>query len=317
MVTFDRIAAARRTLAGKVRRTPCLTDDNVNLLCGNTVFCKMENLQITGAFKVRGVLCKIASLSAAEKERGLVCATSGNHGIGVGYCARREGIPATIVVPEVTPVVKLELLREYAQVEIAGKTYQESYRYAQEKAVREGGTFVPGYDDPLIIAGQATVACEIIEDVPDADVFVAPIGGGGLIAGTLIAVRNLRPGARVIGVQAAGAPSMFACWKSGTIGDLPEIHTIAEGIAVQRPGNLPFEIVRELIDDIVLVDDDDIRRGMQVLFQKFRTVAEAAGAAALAAVLSGRISCRDRTIACVVSGGNVAPDQFCSVTGAA
>ncbi|MDD3725878.1 MAG: threonine/serine dehydratase [Candidatus Ratteibacteria bacterium] len=305
MITIKDVLKAKDVIRNKIYRTPLITNEELNGKTDNTVFLKLENLQRTGAFKIRGVINKIHSLSDKEKARGIICASSGNHGLGVVYIAHQEGFKATIVVPEITPYEKVEKIKEKASVIIRGKDYIESYHYALKKAEKDGLTFIHGFDDPYIIAGQGTVALEIFQDISDINYIVVPIGGGGLIAGTLIVVKTLRPEVMVVGVQAEGAPSMYQSWKKGKICELSEVDTLAEGIAVRKPGELNFSIVKKFIDDIVLVSDDEIFEGVNVLLRDIKVVSEPAGVVGLSAVLSRKLRIKNKKIVCIITGGNI------------
>ena len=313
MINLLDIRKAYGIVRDKVYRTPVITNESFNKKTGNEVFLKLENFQKTGAFKIRGVVNKVKSLSEKQKEKGIICATSGNHGLGVGLVSYWERINAIVIVPEITPENKIEKLKHYVNVEIKGESYFESYLYAREKAKKEGLTFIHGFDDPYIIAGQGTVALEIFEDVPDVDCIIAPIGGGGLIAGLLIAGKSLNSKLKVIGVQAKGAPSMFQSWEQGSVVELPEVKTVAEGIAVKKPGELNFEIVNKFIDDIVLVDDEEIKEGMKFLFNECKIVAEGAGASSIAAVRGGKIKDKNKKIVCIITGGNISAEKFSKI----
>ncbi|MCX7705109.1 MAG: pyridoxal-phosphate dependent enzyme [bacterium] len=302
---LQEIQKAYETIRDKIFMTPVVLHENFNVSNNNKVFLKLENLQKTGAFKIRGVINKISSLSIKEKENGLICATSGNHGFGVAYVCNMEGIKALVVVPENTPESKVQHLKRFADVEVRGKTYLESFYYAREIGKEKKMTFIHGFDDPYIIAGQGTIAIEIIQQIPDIDCIIAPIGGGGLVAGILTYVKNVKPGIKVIGVQAQGAGSMYWSWKKGRIIELERINTIAEGIAVKKPGELTFSIVQRYVDDIVLVSDEEIKNGVQFLFDEFKIVSEFAGAVAISAILAGKIKIQSKKIVCIVSGGNI------------
>lgn len=310
MVQFSEIKKAQEYLKGKIIRTPLFSSEYLGEQFGAELFFKLENLQRTGAFKVRGVTWKIASLSPEERKQGVICATSGNHGLGVAYVAYKEGIDALVVIPEHTPSNKQEALAKFAPVHVEGATYFESHAYALNRSIEEKRTFIHSFDDPRIIEGQGTMGLEIAEDLPDADIVVSPVGGGGLISGLLIALKEQRPEITVIGVQAEGSPSMYRSREAGVVQTLPDISTIAEGIAVKRPGDLTFSIVDRLVDDIVLVSDEEIAFAAKTLFKEMKVVAEFAGAASLAAVMAGKISCAGKRVACIVSGGNVSEENF-------
>jgi len=298
------VEQAREKIQRFIWRTPLIESERLSQKTGSKLFLKLENLQKTGAFKIRGVLNKVLSLKERERKSGLLCATSGSHGLAVGQAAEITGTQAVAVVPVVTPEVKLKRLRERLKVVIYGETYQESFLYARQVAEREGMVFIHGFDDPLIISGQGTVALEIMEELPETGLIVVPVGGGGLVAGVLAAVKERHPRVKVVGVQASGAPSMYRSWQTGQVFEIAQIKTMAEGIAVKKPGQLTFELVRRWIDDIVLVTEEEIREGMLTLLRDGRVLAEAAGAVSVAAFLARKIKAAEKTV-CVVSGGNV------------
>jgi len=311
MVNQNEVLKAAGVIVGRVNRTPCIVSEAINRRLGKNIVLKLENRQKTGAFKVRGVTNKINSLTDEQKGRGLICASSGNHGLGVATVSHELGLAATVVIPVITPDYKINKLKEQAaRVVIFGESYNESLARARELAEEEGLTFLHGCDDPLIIAGQGTVALEIIEDYPDTDCIVGPIGGGGLVSGLLAAVHDTNPAVAVIGVQAAGAASMYESCRVGYPVGLPQIDTVAEGIAVKKPGELNVEIICPRVASIALVTDPQIIAAMRLLYEETGEQAEAAGAASLAAVMQGAAAGHSGRIACVVSGGNIAPDQF-------
>jgi len=315
MVSLKDIRKAYGFIKNNIYTTPVLTRDFVNSQYGNRIILKLENLQRSGAFKIRGVLNKIDSLTRKERSSGIICATSGNHGLGVAYVSHWEKLRAVVVVPEKTPEYKVNKLKKLAEVEITGHTFLESYHYAVEKAEKENLTFIHPFADPLIIAGQGTIALELMEQVPDMDCIVVPIGGGGLISGILTAIKESRLAVKVIGVQAEGAASMFASWKAGVIKHLKKIDTIAEGIAVKKSEEINLSIINKYVDDIVLVSDDDIRFAMKTLFDEYKVVGETAGVVSLAAVLKDKTGLKDKNIVALITGGNISLEQFIAQTG--
>jgi len=302
-------------IKSEIRRTPVISEEKINSETGNIIFLKLENLQKTGAFKIRGVLNKINSLSEKEKEKGVICASSGSHGIAVSYVSKIYGIKSKVIVPEITPEIKINKLRNFSEVKVYGESYYESYLYARKIAEENNLTFIHGFDDPFIIAGQGTVGMEIFEQVKDFDFIIAPIGGGGLISGLLVARNFFFPDVKVIGVQAEGAPSMFISWKEKRICELSDVKTIAEGIAVKKPGELNFSIVKKYIDDIVLVSDEEIKESLKFFYGKIGIGAETAGVASFAAVLFDKLSVNGKKIVCVVSGGNISSSDLFNLTG--
>ena len=314
MVSLKDVYAAYECIKKRIYKTPVLTRDFVNEEYGNRIILKLESLQRSGAFKIRGVLNKINSLTRKERNSGVICATSGNHGLGVAYVSHWEKLKALVVVPETTPEHKIERLKKLAQVAIEGHTFLESYHYAMERAKKEGLTFIHPFADPLIIAGQGTIGLELMEQVPDMDSIVAPIGGGGLISGILTAVKEVKPSVRIIGVQAEKAASMYSSLKEGVIKHLKKVDTIAEGIAVKRTEEINLSIIKKYVDDIVLVSDDDIRFAMKALFNEYKVVGETAGVVSLAAVLKGKTGMYGKKIVSLITGGNISLEQFIAHT---
>lgn len=311
-VTPADIEAAAAVLHGAVIVTDCSPSRTLSEICGCNIWLKFENLQFTSTFKERGALNRLTALSADERRRGVIAMSAGNHALGVAYHAMRLGIPATIVMPIGTPMVKIENTRRHgAEVIIAGQTLEEAGTCVREHVAARGLTLIHPYDDPLIIAGQGTIAAEMLNAVPELEVLLVPIGGGGLISGIAVAAKAINPGIRIIGVQARLYPSMYNVIK-GT--DLPSRgDTLAEGIAVKAPGMITREIIRRLVDDIVLVSDDDIERAVAMLISVEKTVAEGAGAAGLAAVLANPERFRGANVGLVLTGGNIDTRLIASV----
>jgi threonine dehydratase len=298
------IEAARRRLEGVVRRTPVFSSDTIGQRVGRPVFLKAENLQRTGAFKVRGALNKLATLSAEERAAGVVASSAGNHGQAVAWAAREAGIRATVFMPHATPMAKVEATRNYgAEVVLGGDVWDDAHALALER-VEAGATLVHPFDDENVIAGQGTVGLEIAEQVPELDTVVVAIGGGGLAAGVALALEELRPGVKIVGVQSEA----FATFA----GREPSGHTIAEGMAAKKPGELTRAILRERLDDLVLVSDDEIAEAMVVLLERAKLVAEGAGAAPVAALLSGKVG-GDGPACALLSGGNIDPTLLIEV----
>ncbi len=311
-ITLADVQAARRTLAGAVLRTPMLPSPKLSALTGAEVFVKYENMQVTNSFKDRGAYVKLAALSAAERSRGVIAMSAGNHAQAVAYHSRRLGIPATIVMPVTTPFVKVKATEAYgAKVVLDGETLSECQERAAAMARYQALVLVHPYDDPAIIAGQGTVALEMFEDVGDLDVLVVPIGGGGLIAGNAIAARGLRPAVDIVGVEAALYPSM----RNAITGANSPIGgpTLAEGIAVKNVGALTLPVVRELVSDIILVDEAHLERAVNAYLTLQKTMAEGAGAAGLAAMLAAPERFRNRKVGLVLCGGNIDPRILASI----
>lgn len=303
-VTIDDVRAAQARISPSIVRTPILRSRTLSNITGANVWLKFENLQFTAAYKERGALNKLLLLSDEQKSRGVIAASAGNHAQGLAYHGARLGIPVTIVMPKPTPTVKVQQTEGHgARVIMAGERFDDAYEAARALEAREGLTFVHPFDDPDVIAGQGTVTLEMLEDAPEIDTLVVPIGGGGLISGAAVVARAAAKPPRVIGVQAELYPSMYARMK-GLI--LPcEGDTLAEGIAVKQPGTVTSGIVRSLVDDIVLVNERDMETALSMLLQIEKTVVEGAGAAGLAALLGHPKLIRGRNVGVILTGGNI------------
>ncbi len=312
MLQIDDIRAAAARLQGQVLRTPCVESRTLSQLTGCQVFLKFENLQYTASFKERGACNKLAQLTPEERARGVVAMSAGNHAQGVAYHAQRLGLRAVIVMPRFTPGVKVERTRGFgAEVVLHGDTLDEARAHARALAAQQGLVFVHPYDDEAIVAGQGTVALEMLADVPDLDTLVIAVGGGGLIAGMATAAKALRPGIEVIGVQTERFPAMVNAIK-GT--HLPQgSSTIAEGIAVGTPGEVNLPIVRARVDDLLLVDEGDIEQAIVMLLEIEKTLVEGAGAAGLAALLKHPGRFAGRRVGLVLCGGNIDPMLLASI----
>ena len=312
MVTLADIEAARRVIAGHVLRTPILPAPPLSALTGAGVFVKYENLQVTNSFKERGACVKLAALSANERRRGVIAMSAGNHAQAVAYHARRLGIPATIVMPVTTPFVKVKATEALgAAVVLEGETLGEAQSRAEAIAVERDLVWVHPYDDPSIIAGQGTVALEMLEEVGSLDVLVIPIGGGGLIAGCAIAARAKNPSIEIVGVECVLYPSM---WNALHQANRPcGGATLAEGIAVANAGKLTLPVVRELVSDIILVDEPLIERAVNAFLTLQKTMAEGAGAAGLAAMLAEPKRFAGRKVGLILCGGNIDPRILASI----
>jgi len=305
-ITLAAINEARLTIAGRILRTPMLPAPPLSALTGATVYVKYENLQVTNSFKERGALTKLAALSQDERRRGVIAMSAGNHAQAVAYHAARLSVPATIVMPEPTPFVKIAVTRAYgAEVVLDGETISEAQARAETIAAERQLVWVHPYDDPHVIAGQGTVALEMLEDVAGLDMLVVPIGGGGLIAGMAIAAKSVKSALDIVGVECALYPSM---WNAINGGNQPlGGPTLAEGIAVKNAGELTRAVVRELVSDIVLVDEVNLERAVNAYLTLQKTMAEGAGAAGLAAMLAEPDRFRGKTVGLVLSGGNIDP----------
>jgi len=303
---FSDIVDAQSALRGIVKESPLERSKSFSTMSGAEVYLKLENLQTTGSFKVRGAYNKIRSLSAAEAARGVLCASAGNHAQGVAYAATQLGVKSTVFMPIFAPPLKVIATRAYgAKVVLTGETFDDAFRAAAEFGRESGATFVHPFNDPLIIAGQGTVGLELFEQLRDVDEVLVPVGGGGLIAGIAIALKQLNPRIRVIGVEAEGAQSMKASVAAGRPVVLTSVDTIADGIAVKSPGNLTFEAASRLVDDLVTVSDAEIARTAYLLLQRAKILAEPAGVAAMAAVLFNRTEAKGKKVIPVISGGNI------------
>jgi threonine dehydratase len=285
-------------------RTPCLRSELLSELLGCAITLKFETFQHSSSFKDRGALVKLASLSDEERARGVIAMSAGNHAQGVAYHATRLGIPATIVMPKLTPFVKVEKTTQFgARVLLEGDSVDEAADYAHRLAAERNLTFIHPYDDPLIIAGQGTIGLEILTDAPDLEALVVPIGGGGLISGVAIAAKALKPEVEIVGVEAAACPSMYR--RRAGLPEAPLRPTIAEGIAVKTPGELTLPIVRELVGDILLVEEDAIEDAILTLLEVEKVVVEGAGAIGLAALTAYRERFVGRRVGLVLCGGNI------------
>jgi threonine dehydratase len=311
-ITLADIEAARRVLAGQVLRTPMLPAPRLSALTGAQVFVKYENLQVTNSFKDRGALVKLSALTADERKRGIVAMSAGNHAQAVAYHAARLGIPATIVMPVTTPAVKVAATRSHgAEVVLEGESVADA-QVACERLMRERSlTLVHPYDDPLIIAGQGTIALEMLEDVPALDTLVIPIGGGGLISGNAIAARGIKPNIEIVGAEAALYPSMW----NAIAGENREIGgpTLAEGIAVKNVGKLTLPIIRQLVSEIILVDEARLEQSVNAYLTLQKTMAEGAGAAGLAALLTKPKRFAGKRVGLILCGGNIDPRILASI----
>ena len=304
MLTIDNVYRASYALKSVVRQTdiiraPKLTEDT-------ELYLKTENLQITGSFKVRGAYYKMSNLSEAEKAKGVVACSAGNHAQGVALAAQKNGIKAVICLPDGAPISKIEATKSYgAEVCLVEGVYDDAYNKALELRDKEGYTFIHPFDDEDVIAGQGTIALELIEQLPDLDAVIVPIGGGGLISGIAYTLKTLKPHVKVYGVQAAGAPSMYNSINDGEIEELGAVSTIADGIAVKKPGVNTYELCKKYVDKIVTVTDDEISAAILALMEKHKLVTEGAGAISVAAAMFGKLDIKGKKTVCLLSGGNI------------
>lgn len=297
---------AKIRLNGHVHRTPLVHSQTFSRLTCCELYLKLENLQRTGAFKVRGAMNKIASLSPAERAAGVVTASAGNHAQGVALAAAQAGIPSIVVMPTGAPKAKQAATEGYgSQVVAYGANYDEAYEYACRLAEERRATLIHAFDDRHVIAGQGTIGVELLDDLPDVDAIVVPVGGGGLIAGIALVVKTVRPEVRIIGVQPASASSGHDSWSRRSVCPVEKPVSIADGLLVKRPGELPLELMIRFVDDFALVSEEEIASAMYALLERAKLLVEGAGAAALAAVLHRPLGLQGKRVAVVLSGGNV------------
>jgi threonine dehydratase len=306
MIGIADVEAARARIRDAIYCSPCPASETLGELTGTRCHVKLENLQMTGSFKERGALAKMLTLTAAERARGVIAASAGNHGLAVAYHAERLGIAATIVMPEWAALIKVASCRRHrATVVLAGQDYDEAYAEARRREAATGAVFVHAFDDPAVIAGQGTLGLELVEQVPDLDAVVVPVGGGGLIGGVALAVKARAPRVEVIGVQAAALPGMRQALERGGPAELGPASTIADGIAVRRVGALTYGLCRRYVDEVVVVDENEIANAILLLLEIEKTVVEGAGATTLAAVLNKKVALAGKRVALVLSGGNI------------
>lgn len=305
-VTLAAVHAARKRIAGHLYLSPARHSAGLSETTGQQVFLKLDNLQRTGAFKERGALNRILTLTAEERARGVIAASAGNHAQAVAYHASREGLRSRIVMPLITPLVKVAATSSYgAEVVLHGANYDEACAEAVRQAAAEGLTFLHPFDDDEVIAGQGTIGLELLEQVPDLEAVVVPIGGGGLIGGVACAVKESRPSVRVVGVQTERLPSMLRAREAGEPVTVPAEATIADGIAVRKAGEKTLPLVKRYVDELVTVDEEEIASAILVLLEREKTLVEGAGAAGLAALLQNKTSLHGQRTAVVVGGGNI------------
>ncbi|MEM0151209.1 MAG: threonine ammonia-lyase [Thermoplasmata archaeon] len=306
IVNISDIRKAEEILKNVAKKTPLEHSRTFSEISGNDVYLKLENLQTTGSFKIRGAYNKIYNISDEEKKRGVVASSAGNHAQGVAYAAKLLNVESTIFMPIYTPPPKIIATKNYgAKVILSGETYDEAFRSSIEYTEKNKKTFIHPFNDPYVIAGQGTIGIEIYEQLNDVDAVVVPIGGGGLISGISIALKSLKKDVKIIGVEAEGAQSMKLSVEKGNIVPLVNLNTIADGIAVKIPGPLTFEIVKIYVDDLITVTDEEISNAMYMLLTRAKIVAEPAGAVSLAAILSGKIKMKGKKVVALISGGNV------------
>ncbi len=304
MLTLDKVFNAQTVLKKIIRETNVVRAYGIAPDC--ELFLKPENLQITGSFKVRGSAYKIAMLSDEEKQKGVIACSAGNHAQGVALAATKNGIKSLICLPDTAPISKVEATKGFgAEVCLVEGCYDDAYQKALELKEKEGYTFVHPFDDENVIAGQGTIALEVLTELDDIDAIVVPVGGGGLISGIAYTAKKIRPSVKVYGVQVTGAPSMYNSLKNGKIKSLKSVSTIADGIAVKKPGDNTYEYVKKYVDEIALVSDDEVSSAILALMEKQKMIAEGAGAAAVAAVMFNKFDFKGKRVVAIVSGGNI------------
>jgi threonine dehydratase len=314
-VTLEKIKDARERIKDKINKTPCIYSLTLSRILQKEVFLKLENLQLTQAFKARGNANKMSLLTQDKKNRGVITASSGNHGQGLSLAALLAGVKATIVLPEVAPQNKIDKIKENkAEVIIKGKTYDDASHYAHTLAKEKNYVYIPSFDDLDIIAGNGSIGLEILEDVPQAQMIICPIGGGGGISGVSLAAKQLKSDIKIVGVEAERAPSMLKSIEANKIVELNSADTFADGIAVRKPGKINFVIVKKYVDSIITVSDEEIKNAIFTLAKEAKIIAEGAGAASVAALLSKKVDTENiSNIVCMVSGGNIDMTVFNSI----
>ena len=301
---LEKIKEARENISNVITKTPLLYSNVFSKSSNNDVYMKCENLQLTGAYKIRGALNKIISLTEEEKSKGVICSSAGNHAQGVAYAASLMDVKSSIVMPKTTPYLKVESTKNYGgNIILHGKCYDDAFIKAKTIEEEEGKVFIHPFNDMDVIYGQGTIALEIFEEINDLDYILVPIGGGGLISGISIAAKSLNPNIKIIGVQAEGAPSMALSIEKDKICTLDSVNTIADGISVKTPGSTTFEIVREYVDEIIIVSESDIVDSFLLLVEKHKLVAEASGVVTLAALK--KLKAKNKKVCCILSGGNI------------
>ena len=306
MITFVDVEEARERIKEQIYLSPLPYSESLSRMTGNRVFCKLENLQMTGSFKERGALNRLLTLSTEEARHGVIAASAGNHGMALAFHSRRLNIAATIVMPVFAPLIKVTRVRQYgAHSVLHGDDYDSALAEAQRLSQEQELTFVSAFNDPWIVAGQGTIGLELYEQNPDLDAVIVPVGGGGLIAGIALALKTLNPKIRIIGVQAEALPSMKTALAAGAPARVPPAMTIADGIAVRRVGETPFALVKEFVDEIVTVGEGEIANAVLLLLEIEKTVAEGAAAVPLAALVNKKIPLAGKNVGLIISGGNI------------
>ena len=304
MLTLDNVYRASYALKGVIRKTDVIRAPKLNK--DADIYLKTENLQITGSFKVRGAYYKMTTLSSEERAKGVIACSAGNHAQGVALAAQKNGIKAVICLPDGAPISKIEATKSYgAEVCLVEGVYDDAYQRALQLRDEMGYSFIHPFNDPDVIAGQGTIALELMEQIADMDAVIVPIGGGGLISGVAYTIKMLNPSIKVYGVQASGAPSMLKSVEDGEIIELSGVSTIADGIAVKKPGDLTYELCKKYVDKIVSVTDDEISAAILALMEQQKLVTEGAGATAVAAAMFNKVDVKGKKVVCLCSGGNI------------
>ena len=304
MLTLDNVYRASYALKGVIRQTDVIRAPKLNK--DADIYLKTENLQITGSFKIRGSYYKMTTLTPEERAKGVIACSAGNHAQGVALAAQKNGIKAVICLPDGAPISKIEATKSYgAEVCLVEGVYDDAYKKALQLRDEQGYSFIHPFDDEDVIAGQGTIALELMEQLSDMDAVIVPVGGGGLISGVAYTIKMLNPNIKVYGVQAAGAPSMYNSVKNGKIEELSGVSTIADGIAVKKPGSLTYELCKKYVDEIVTVTDDEISAAILALMEQHKLVTEGAGAIAVAAAMFGKVDIKGKKTVCILSGGNI------------
>lgn len=303
-LSLDKIYQAAFVLKAVARKTDLILAEKLSP--DGHIYLKTENLQVTGSFKLRGAYYKISQLTDAQKKAGIIACSAGNHAQGVALAATRMGIKSTVCMPDGAPISKVEATKALgAEVCLVPGAYDDAYEEACRLVKETGATFIHPFDDDEVIAGQGTIGLEILDQLPDVEAVIVPIGGGGLLAGIAYAIKHLHPNVKVYGVQAELAPGMYQSFKEGTLASLDRVSTFADGIAVKHPGENTYNIIKEYVDDIVTVSEDEIATAILALIEKQKLIAEGAGAVSVAAAMFGKLPIKDKKTVCVVSGGNI------------
>jgi len=307
MIGLRDIQDARRLIRNEVNKTPLVRSQYLSDLCGSDAYLKLENLQVTNAFKIRGALNRMMNLTPEEKARGVIAASSGNHAQAVAIGAEKLNLTATVVVPETTPRIKVEKIRKHnVELIIHGEMYDYAEQYARNLAKEKGATFVSSYNDPLVVAGQGTVGLEILEDLPTADSIIVPVSGGSVLSGVAIAAKSIKPNIKILGVQPETVAAMYHCLKAGKIINMEMRHTIADGLDGNiEQGCITFELIQRYVDEILLFNEDTIRKMIRVLWEKEGQVVEASGAISIAPIVEAPKRFTGKRTVAVITGGNI------------